>query len=44
MRSKRKVVVQLVESGGIHNHRLVEYFAKKFDERKIENEKISNGL
>lgn len=36
MRSKRKVVVKLIESERIHNHRLAEYFAKKFNEREVE--------
>ena len=40
MRKERKIVVKLIESERIHNHRLVEYFAKKFNERNIENEKI----
>ena len=38
MRSERKVVVRLVESEKVHNHRLLaEYFARKFNERKFEN-------
>lgn len=40
MRSKRKVVVQLVESEQIHNHRLAEYFARKFNERNMKNETV----
>lgn len=40
MRNERKVVVRLIESEKIHNHRLAEYFAKKFDERNIRNENI----
>ena len=32
---KRKVVVELIESEKIHNHRLIaEYFAKKFNEKR----------
>ena len=40
MRKERKVVVQLVKSERIHNTRLVEYFANKYRERKIENENL----
>ena len=37
MRNERKVVVKLIESEKIHNHRLIaEFFAKKFNERGIE--------
>lgn len=39
--NQRKVVVKLVESDSIHNHRLLaEYFAKKFNERNIRNENL----
>ena len=38
MRSRRKITVKFVESEKIHNQRLIEYFANKFKERKIENE------
>lgn len=38
MRSKR--VVQLVESGQLHNHRLVEYFERKLNERNMKNETV----
>lgn len=37
MRGKRKIVVNLVETEKIHNHRLVEYFARKFNERSLKN-------
>jgi hypothetical protein len=41
MRNDRKVIVELVESGKVHNHRLLaEYFAKKFNERGIKNEEV----
>ena len=40
MRSKRKTVVNLIESECIHNHRLVEYLANKYKERKIGNEQV----
>ena len=40
MRSKRKIVVRMIESDGIHNHRLVEYFARKINERGIEHDKV----
>ncbi len=33
MRNKRKVTVKLIESGEIHNARLVEYLANKYKER-----------
>ena len=37
MRNERKIVVKLIDSGKVHNHRLLaEYFAKKFNERKVE--------
>lgn len=36
MRNERKVVVKLIESEKIHNHRLLaEYFARKFNERNV---------
>ena len=36
--NQRKIVVKLVETEQIHNHRLLaEYFAKKFNERNVEN-------
>lgn len=38
MRNERKVVVKLIESERIHNYRLLaEFFAKKFNERGVEN-------
>ena len=37
MRSARKIVVQLIESDRIQNHRLAEYFAKKIEERGVKN-------
>ena len=40
MRHERKVVVKLIESEKIHNHRLAEYFARKFNEREYENGKV----
>lgn len=41
MRNDRKVVVKLIESDKVHNHRLLaEYFAKKFNERGIRNEEV----
>lgn len=36
MRSQRKVTIKLVEGGKLHNQRLVEYLANKFNERKVE--------
>lgn len=42
---KRKVVVKLIESEKIHNHRLAEFFAKKFyEERGKDNGKIYDNL
>lgn len=37
--NQRKVVVKLIDSEKVHNHRLLaEYFAKKYNERGINNE------
>lgn len=33
MRNKRKVVVHLIESKEVHNERLVEYLASKYNVR-----------
>ena len=33
----RKVVVNLIETEKIHNHRLAEYFANKYKERGLQN-------
>lgn len=39
--NQRKITVNLIEQEQIHNHRLLaEYFAKKFNERKMRNESI----
>lgn len=39
MRNERKIHVKLIESGELHNHRLLaEYFAKKINEREQLNE------
>lgn len=35
MRSKREVVVKLINDNKIYNHRLAEFFAKKYKEREI---------
>lgn len=35
--NKRKVVVELIESGNLHHRLLAEYFAKKYNERKCNN-------
>lgn len=37
MRSKRKIILNKIESGKVNNTRLAEYFANKFKERGIEN-------
>lgn len=36
--NQRKVSVKLIESDRIHNQRLIEYFAHKFNERNVRNE------
>lgn len=33
MRNKRKVIVNMIDSGNVNNARLVEYLANKFKER-----------
>lgn len=38
MRNKRKVVINLIESGNVHNQRLAEYFARKISERGLNRE------
>lgn len=35
MSSKRKVVVNLVQSEQVHNARLIEYFANRINERGV---------
>lgn len=41
MRNERKMIVRLIESEKVHNHRLIaEYFAKRINERGINNEKV----
>ena len=40
MRNERKIVVKMIESEKIHNHRLAEYFARKFNERGMKNGKL----
>jgi hypothetical protein len=41
MRNERKIIVRLIESDKVHNHRLLaEFFANKIKERGVENEKI----
>jgi hypothetical protein len=41
MRNERKLIVRLIDSDKVHNHRLLaEFFAKKFNERSVENDKI----
>lgn len=37
-RNERKITVRLIETEKIHNHRLAEYFARKFNERGRKNE------
>jgi hypothetical protein len=36
VRTKRKVIVNMIENGKVNNTRLAEYFANKFKERGIE--------
>ena len=38
--NKRKVVVELIDGGKVNNARLVEFFAKKFNEMNMNNENI----
>lgn len=39
MRHERKVIVRLIESDKVHNHRLLaEFFAKKINERGVKDE------
>lgn len=41
MRNERKIIVRLIDSDKVHNHRLIaEFFAKKINERGINNEKV----
>lgn len=41
MRNERNVIVRLIESDKVHNHRLIaEFFAKKINERGINNGKV----
>lgn len=41
MRNERKMIVRLIESDKVHNHRLLaEFFAKKLNERSVKNDKI----
>lgn len=35
MKKERKIVVKLIEKDNIHNHRLVEFFARRISERGI---------
>lgn len=45
MRTPRKVVVKMIQSEKIHNHRLLtEFFANKFKERGIYDEKLSSRI
>ena len=38
MRNKRKIVVNLVDTGKVNNERLIEYFANRIKERGLNNE------
>lgn len=40
MRNERKMIVRLIDSDKIHNHRLAELFAKKINERGIKNDEV----
>lgn len=40
MRNERKMIVRLIDSDKVHNHRLVEFFAKKINERGIKNDEV----
>ena len=37
MRNKRKITVNLIESGRVNNTRLIEYLADKFKERGLDD-------
>ena len=39
-KNKRKIVVKLIESDKVHNQRLAEYFAQKFNERGLKNGRV----
>ena len=38
MRNKRKIVVELVDTGKVNNERLIEYLTNKVKERGLNNE------
>lgn len=38
MRNKRKIVVELVDTGKVNNERLIEYLANRVKERRCNNE------
>ena len=41
MKNERKVVVRLIDSDKVHNHRLLaEFFAKRINERGVKNEEV----
>lgn len=41
MRNERKMIVRLIDSDKIHNHRLIaEFFAKKINERGVKNDEV----
>lgn len=45
MRNERKVIVRLIESDKVHNHRLLaEFFAKRINERGINNERVPKDI
>ena len=40
MRNRRKIIVNMIESGCVNNARLAEYFANKFKERGCQENAI----
>lgn len=38
MRNKRKTIVRLIESEKVNNQRLIEFFAKRINERGMGND------
>lgn len=40
MRNERKMIVRLIDSDKVHNHRLAEFFTKKINERGVKNDEV----
>lgn len=39
MKIERKITIKLIENNKINNHRLINFFAKKYSEKYIEKQK-----